>query len=121
MEYLCADFLKIYFIFLSKILLNVLKHHKMTKSTLLLILSFLILACTKSDQTPMQGLRWICQKSKTGGVMMQGFYWDVEPKGDWWNTINSKIESWKKIGVNRIWLPPASKVLQEHFRWATIN
>ncbi len=90
--------------------MNVLKHHKMTKSTLLLILSFLILACTKSDQTPDAGAPMDLSKiEKTGGVMMQGFYWDVEPKGDWWNTINSKIESWKKIGVNRIWLPPASK------------
>lgn len=43
------------------------------------------------------------------GVMMQAFYWDVEPRGQWWNTLDSKIENWKKIGVNRIWLPPATK------------
>jgi alpha-amylase len=43
------------------------------------------------------------------GVMLQGFYWDVEPRGEWWNTLSTKVENWKNIGVDRIWLPPASK------------
>ena len=49
------------------------------------------------------------------GVMMQGFYWDVEPKGDWWNVISSKIENWKKIGIDRLWLPPATKGMSGGF------
>jgi alpha-amylase len=28
------------------------------------------------------------------GVMMQAFYWDVEPRHEWWTTINDKIEVW---------------------------
>ncbi|MAO38096.1 MAG: alpha-amylase [Zunongwangia sp.] len=43
------------------------------------------------------------------GVMMQAFYWDVEPRFEWWNTISDKLGSWADAGVNRIWIPPASK------------
>lgn len=43
------------------------------------------------------------------GVMMQGFYWDVEPRGEWWKLIEGKIDNWKKIGIDRVWLPPVSK------------
>ena len=42
-------------------------------------------------------------------VMMQAFYWDVTPLGEWWNTITPKLADWKANGVDRIWLPPASK------------
>ncbi|GAA3522608.1 alpha-amylase [Aquimarina addita] len=43
------------------------------------------------------------------GVMMQAFYWDVTPQGDWYDIISAHIEDWKTTGVNRIWLPPPSK------------
>ena len=43
------------------------------------------------------------------GVMMQGFYWDVEPRHEWWKTIEPKIDDWKNLGVNKLWIPPASK------------
>jgi len=43
------------------------------------------------------------------GVMMQTFYWDVEPRGDWWNVINDHVEDWADAGVNRLWLPVATK------------
>ena len=49
------------------------------------------------------------QYTANDGVMMQAFYWNVEPKGEWYNTIYSKIEEWKINGVNRIWLPSPSK------------
>ncbi|WP_300439065.1 alpha-amylase [Christiangramia sp.] len=42
-------------------------------------------------------------------VMMQAFYWDVPAGGTWWETISSKIPSWKNAGIDAIWLPPASK------------
>ena len=42
-------------------------------------------------------------------VMMQTFYWDVEPRGDWWNVTATKLSEWKAHGINRIWLPPATK------------
>ncbi|MDO4229244.1 MAG: alpha-amylase [Capnocytophaga sp.] len=42
-------------------------------------------------------------------AMMQTFYWDVEPRGDWWNLTTEKLADWKANGINRIWLPPASK------------
>ncbi|WP_029035931.1 alpha-amylase [Salinimicrobium xinjiangense] len=43
------------------------------------------------------------------GVMMQGFYWDVEPAGEWWNILADKVDGWADVGINRLWLPPASK------------
>lgn len=43
------------------------------------------------------------------GVMMQAFYWDVEPRFEWWNNIANKVPGWADAGINRIWLPPASK------------
>ena len=43
------------------------------------------------------------------GVMMQTFYWDVEPRGEWWNVINAKVEGWANAGIDRLWLPAASK------------
>ncbi len=42
-------------------------------------------------------------------VMMQAFYWDVEPRFEWWNTITDKLPEWADAGINRIWIPPASK------------
>ena len=43
------------------------------------------------------------------GVMMQAFYWDVEPRHDWYNLLSGKVEGWADAGVNRIWLPAPSK------------
>ncbi|WBL21290.1 alpha-amylase [Zunongwangia sp. HRR-M8] len=42
-------------------------------------------------------------------VMMQAFYWDVEPRFEWWNTIAEQVSDWSANGIDRIWLPPASK------------
>lgn len=82
----------------------------MSKSFLLLIFPVLLLTCSKADQNPdSDGAVDLNTLEPSGGVMMQAFYWDVEPRGEWWNTISSKIEAWKKIGVDRIWLPPATK------------
>jgi alpha-amylase len=44
-----------------------------------------------------------------GGVMMQGFYWDVPAGGTWWNTVKGKVTAWGNAGIGAIWLPPASK------------
>ncbi|AVR47549.1 alpha-amylase [Christiangramia fulva] len=43
------------------------------------------------------------------GVMMQAFYWDVEPRFEWWDNLAEKVPGWAEAGINRIWLPPASK------------
>jgi len=43
------------------------------------------------------------------GVMMQTFYWDVEPRHEWWNIINGKVEGWANAGIDRLWLPVATK------------
>lgn len=43
------------------------------------------------------------------GVMMQAFYWDVEPRHQWWEQLTEKVDDWADAGINRIWLPPASK------------
>ena len=44
-----------------------------------------------------------------GGVLMQGFYWDVPEGGNWWNTVKDKITAWSNAGIGAVWLPPASK------------
>ncbi len=31
--------------------------------------------------------------SKTSGVMMQGFYWDVPSGGTWWNTLKARAST----------------------------
>ncbi len=43
------------------------------------------------------------------GVMMQSFYWDVEPRGAWWDLLNEKVEGWADAGIDRLWLPVVSK------------
>lgn len=43
------------------------------------------------------------------GVMMQAFYWDVEPRHEWWNILADQVDEWADAGINRIWLPVASK------------
>ncbi|WP_207426635.1 alpha-amylase domain-containing protein [Pedobacter sp. SYSU D00535] len=42
-------------------------------------------------------------------ILMQTFYWDVKPEGTWWDTISSKLDSWKSSGVTALWLPVVSK------------
>ena len=42
-------------------------------------------------------------------VMMQAFYWDVEPRFEWWDNLSEKVPGWANAGVDRIWLPVASK------------
>ncbi|MCJ7718034.1 MAG: alpha-amylase family glycosyl hydrolase, partial [Anaerolineales bacterium] len=43
------------------------------------------------------------------GVMLQSFYWDVEPRGEWWDLLNQKVEGWADAGIDRLWLPVATK------------
>jgi len=43
------------------------------------------------------------------GVMLQSFYWDVEPRGAWWDLLNQKVEGWADAGIDRLWLPVATK------------
>lgn len=43
------------------------------------------------------------------GAMMQTFYWDVEPRHEWWNIINGKVAGWADAGIDRLWLPVVSK------------
>jgi len=43
------------------------------------------------------------------GVMMQSFYWDVEPRGEWWSILTDQVTDWSESGIDRIWLPVATK------------
>lgn len=43
------------------------------------------------------------------GVMMQAFYWDVEPRHEWWDVLSEQVDDWAEAGIDRIWLPPATK------------
>src|SRR5690606_27868027 len=47
-------------------------------------------------------------KSKNG-VMMQSFYWDVEPRGEWWSILTDHLTGWSESGIDRLWLPVATK------------
>ncbi len=42
-------------------------------------------------------------------VMMQTFYWDVEPRHEWWTNLSDKVEGWADAGIDRLWLPVATK------------
>ncbi|MCP9200959.1 alpha-amylase [Gramella sp. GC03-9] len=42
-------------------------------------------------------------------VMMQAFYWDVEPRFEWWTNLTDKVGGWADAGINRLWLPVATK------------
>lgn len=82
-----------------------------------LVLSVMIASCTNDDaaEVPQKdpertGIDLSQFNSESSnGVMMQAFYWDVEPIGEWYNEIKPKIKGWAENGVNRIWLPPVSK------------
>ncbi|TVZ25316.1 alpha-amylase [Gillisia sp. Hel_I_86] len=43
------------------------------------------------------------------GVMMQTFYWDVEPRFEWWINLSDKVVGWADAGIDRLWLPVATK------------
>ncbi|WP_247234525.1 alpha-amylase [Telluribacter sp. SYSU D00476] len=81
------------------------------RTLLLVAVPFILFSCKETgvDQKPDTAPVDLTKHVSPTGVMMQAFYWDVEPRGEWWNTVSSKVEGWKKIGVDRIWLPPASK------------
>src|SRR5690606_35074799 len=42
-------------------------------------------------------------------VMMQGFYWDVEPGGVWYDTLTTRAARLAWAGFDAVWLPPPSK------------
>ncbi|MEL4306687.1 alpha-amylase [Joostella sp. CR20] len=84
-----------------------------TKLLLLLTLTALI-GCSKSDdnstpEAPTVVPLDLSNYNNGSSVMMQAFYWDVEPRGDWWNVLSDKVEGWADAGVNRLWLPVATK------------
>jgi hypothetical protein len=42
-------------------------------------------------------------------VMMQGFYWDVQPGGVWYDSLATRASRLGWAGFDGIWLPPLSK------------
>ena len=78
-----------------------------------LLAGFLLFSCDKDNidppYVPNLKIQDLTQIDNGNRVMMQAFYWDVEPRGEWWNTITPKLADWKANGVDRIWLPPATK------------
>jgi alpha-amylase len=99
-----------------QIFLNFNKTNSMKKAAVLCLFLTVFISCSKSENVPSGSAPMdLNVVENTGGVMMQGFYWDVDPRGDWWNTLSTRIDAWKKIGVDRIWLPPASKGMSGGF------
>ena len=93
-----------------------------TKLLYFFVTSFLILSsCSNNDDssttlpeptTPEAGevTPLDLTKYESGNnVMMQTFYWDVEPRGDWWDILSEKVAGWADAGVDRLWLPVATK------------
>lgn len=42
-------------------------------------------------------------------VVLQGFYWDANPNGHWYDTLASHAKFLGDIGVDGVWFPPPSK------------
>lgn len=79
-----------------------------------------LISCSKEDDTPEPKPEPITESpapkamdlntfDNGTGVMMQAFYWDVEPRFEWWNNLAEKVDDWAVAGINRIWLPVATK------------
>ncbi len=67
-------------------------------------------ACSKQEEDEIKPVTNETELAgNTQGVMMQGFYWNTPAGGNWWNTLNGKIASWKAAGITSVWLPPVSK------------
>ncbi|WP_300434719.1 alpha-amylase [Christiangramia sp.] len=94
------------------------------KSVLVLIFSVILSSCSEDDDNqvvdPTDDVTEIPENPEPKAidlsaydngsrVMMQAFYWDVEPRFEWWNNLSDKVPGWADAGVDRIWLPPASK------------
>lgn len=80
------------------------------KLSFLFLTSLLIIACSDAaDDDELSVGRDLNNFLNGNGIMMQAFYWDVEPRFDWWDNITAKMDDWSSHGVERIWLPPASK------------
>lgn len=54
--------------------------------------------------------------SAQGGVLMQGFYWDVpspaaggQIKKWWWDRLATQATGWRQAGFTAVWLPPVTK------------
>ncbi|WP_010181608.1 alpha-amylase [Aquimarina agarilytica] len=97
---------------------NVNKYIVLGKAVLgVFAMAFLCYSCEEVEQVADPGLlseqedlRLDLKQYDNGSrVMMQAFYWDVEPIGEWYTVINSKLADWSSSGVDRIWLPPVSK------------
>jgi len=43
------------------------------------------------------------------GTMIQYFHWYTPEDGSWWNTVRNEAPKLAAMGINAIWLPPASK------------
>lgn len=42
-------------------------------------------------------------------TILQGFYWDVDPGGIWYDILTSKAEELNDAGFDAVWFPPPSK------------
>lgn len=86
----------------------------MTSKTLMfffgVLLSMIAVNCGKKEnEMPPIAPVDLNSIANKGSLMMQAFYWDVEPRGEWWNLLSTKLDDWKAAGIQKIWLPPISK------------
>jgi len=78
------------------------------KLMICLALPVMMLACKKNSSGG--GNQTAGQEATTPStdVLFQTFYWNV-PGNVWWDTINSKLATWKAAGITGLWIPVVSK------------
>lgn len=79
-----------------------------------LIVSTLFFGCSKKPSTPDPIVVVTPPPSAESTppsteVMMQAFYWDVTSGGIWWDSLQTRLNSWKSAGITALWLPVISK------------
>ena len=78
------------------------------------MISIVFFGCSKGGTNtpppdPIVPLPAVESTTPSQDVMLQAFYWDVEPRGGWWDLLNSKLDGWKTAGITALWLPVISK------------
>jgi hypothetical protein len=65
---------------------------------------FLIGSCASNEEEEITVPEDLSSHLSGEGILLQGFYWDVEPRHGWWRHLEEKLEEWQDLGVNRLWL-----------------
>eukprot|EP00746_Dinoflagellata_sp_MGD_P123426 gnl/MRDRNA2_/MRDRNA2_58076_c0_seq1.p1 gnl/MRDRNA2_/MRDRNA2_58076_c0~~gnl/MRDRNA2_/MRDRNA2_58076_c0_seq1.p1 ORF type:complete len:855 (+),score=118.50 gnl/MRDRNA2_/MRDRNA2_58076_c0_seq1:96-2660(+) len=48
-------------------------------------------------------------KDSSNSIMLQGFHWESQRVGRWYDVVSSHVDEFSKLGITDVWLPPPSK------------